>query len=103
MYRPGTHAIGIVPIQHRWRRPVEDALDAGAQLYIHQLMDGFEWDPRQAAANLAKHRVDFADAALALEDPRALTRSRCDGREALCDARGGSQGHGPRDGIRGGG
>ena len=36
-------------------------------------MDGFEWDPRKAAANLAKHRVDFADAALSLEDPRALT------------------------------
>jgi len=36
-------------------------------------MDGFEWDPRKAAANLAKRQVDFADAALSLEDPRALT------------------------------
>jgi uncharacterized protein len=36
-------------------------------------MDGFEWNPVKAAANLAKHKVDFADAALSLEDPRALT------------------------------
>ena len=36
-------------------------------------MDGFEWDPIKAAANLAKHKVDFADAAPSLEDLRALT------------------------------
>jgi len=36
-------------------------------------MDGFEWDPVKAAANLAKHQVDFADAALSLEDPKAHT------------------------------
>jgi uncharacterized protein len=36
-------------------------------------MDGFEWNPAKAAANLAKHKVDFADAALSLEDPGALT------------------------------
>lgn len=35
-------------------------------------MDGYEWDPAKAAANLRKHKVDFADAALSLEDPRAL-------------------------------
>jgi hypothetical protein len=35
-------------------------------------MDGFEWDGAKAAANLKKHKVDFADAALSLEDPRAL-------------------------------
>jgi uncharacterized DUF497 family protein len=33
----------------------------------------YEWDPAKAAANLRKHRVSFADAALSLEDPRALT------------------------------
>ena len=32
-----------------------------------------QWDPAKAAANLKKHGVDFADAALVLEDPRALT------------------------------
>ena len=32
-----------------------------------------EWDQSKADANLAKHRVDFADAATALEDPNALT------------------------------
>jgi len=32
-----------------------------------------EWDSRKAAANLQKHRVDFADAATALEDDRAVT------------------------------
>jgi uncharacterized DUF497 family protein len=36
-------------------------------------MDGFEWDPRKAVANLTKHGVDFADAAVSLEDVRALT------------------------------
>jgi uncharacterized protein len=33
----------------------------------------YEWDTAKAEANLRKHRVAFADAALALEDPRALT------------------------------
>lgn len=32
-----------------------------------------EWDPAKAAANLRKHEIDFADAALALEDDLALT------------------------------
>lgn len=35
-------------------------------------MDGYEWDPAMAAANLKKHGVDFADAAVSLEDPAAL-------------------------------
>jgi uncharacterized DUF497 family protein len=35
--------------------------------------DGYEWDPDKAAANLRRHRVDFADAALSLEDARART------------------------------
>jgi uncharacterized DUF497 family protein len=34
----------------------------------------FAWDARKAAANLRKHGVDFADAALALEDEWAVTR-----------------------------
>jgi uncharacterized DUF497 family protein len=34
-----------------------------------------EWDPDKAAANLRKHRVDFADAATVLEDEAALTIS----------------------------
>ena len=33
----------------------------------------YEWDPAKAAANLRKHRVSFADAALSLEDPLALS------------------------------
>lgn len=36
-------------------------------------MGGFEWDPKKAASNLAKHGVNFADAAVSLEDPLALT------------------------------
>ena len=36
-------------------------------------MDGYEWDPAKAAENLKKHGVDFADAAISLEDPNALT------------------------------
>jgi uncharacterized DUF497 family protein len=35
-------------------------------------MDGYEWDPAKAAENLKKHEVDFADAAISLEDPNAL-------------------------------
>ena len=35
---------------------------------------GYEWDPKKARTNLTKHGVDFADAALVLEDPVALTR-----------------------------
>jgi uncharacterized protein len=33
----------------------------------------FEWDERKAVANLKKHEVDFADAALVLFDDLALT------------------------------
>ncbi len=33
----------------------------------------WQWDPEKAARNLRKHGVDFADAALALEDERAVT------------------------------
>ena len=36
-------------------------------------MDGYEWDPAKAAENLKKHEVDFADAAISLEDPNGLT------------------------------
>lgn len=32
-----------------------------------------EWDPAKAAANLRKHRVRFADAALSLEDPMGFS------------------------------
>ena len=33
----------------------------------------YEWDHAKAAANLRKHGVAFADAALALEDPLGRT------------------------------
>jgi hypothetical protein len=33
-----------------------------------------EWDAKKAASNLRKHGIDFADAALVLEDDLALTR-----------------------------
>jgi uncharacterized DUF497 family protein len=33
----------------------------------------YEWDEEKAAANLRKHGVDFADAALVLEDQLAFT------------------------------
>ena len=35
----------------------------------------FEWDSEKAEANFRKHGVDFADAALALEDNHAITLS----------------------------
>ena len=34
---------------------------------------GVEWDPDKAIANASRHGVDFADAAIALEDPNAIT------------------------------
>jgi len=40
---------------------------------VHTLdLDGYEWDSGKAVANLEKHKVDFADAALSLEDPYGL-------------------------------
>ena len=33
-----------------------------------------EWDSEKAAGNLRNHKIDFADAATALEDEAALTR-----------------------------
>ena len=32
-----------------------------------------EWDPNKAASNVRDHGIDFADAAVALEDENALT------------------------------
>jgi uncharacterized protein len=34
---------------------------------------GFDWDPAKARANLAKHKIRFADAIAVLEDERAVT------------------------------
>ncbi len=33
----------------------------------------FEWDPKKAAANLAKHRVSFDEGSTVFGDPLALT------------------------------
>ena len=40
--------------------------------YNVQAVD-IEWDHRKAAANLRKHRIDFADAATVLHDDHART------------------------------
>ena len=45
-------------------------------MHIIRLVD-FEWDRRKATLNLLKHGVDFADAATALHDDRALTIRDC--------------------------
>lgn len=37
-------------------------------------MATFEWDPRKAESNLAKHGVDFQTAIAVFQDPFALTR-----------------------------
>jgi uncharacterized DUF497 family protein len=44
-------------------------------------MDGYEWDPAKAQANRDKHGVDFADAAVSLEDPNALVVPDPDARD----------------------
>ena len=36
-------------------------------------MARFEWDPKKAVANYAKHRIHFADAVGVFEDDRAIT------------------------------
>jgi uncharacterized DUF497 family protein len=56
--------------------------------------DGFQWDIAKAAANRRKHGVDFAEAAVALEDPLALTMTDPDsnGEERFVSV--GSDGHG---------
>jgi hypothetical protein len=41
---------------------------------VHILPFVVEWDREKAEANLAKHGVDFADAATVLSDDLALTR-----------------------------
>ena len=41
--------------------------------YTRLMAGDVEWDPRKAAANLKKHRVDFADAATVLHDEQAIT------------------------------
>lgn len=46
--------------------------------------DGFEWDPRKADANLAKHGVDFAAAAAIFDGP---VLQRLDGRREYGEAR----------------
>jgi uncharacterized DUF497 family protein len=33
----------------------------------------FEWDPRKAARNLAKHGIRFADGVTVMQDPLAVT------------------------------
>jgi uncharacterized protein len=33
----------------------------------------YEWDPKKARANLAKHRVSFEEAATVFVDPQAVT------------------------------
>jgi uncharacterized protein len=45
----------------------------------------FEWDPRKAAANLAKHRVSFEEAATVFGDP--LGRIVADPRHSAVEER----------------
>jgi uncharacterized DUF497 family protein len=42
-------------------------------MYIQYSAGGFEWDPDKADLNLVNHGVDFADAAVSLSDPMAVT------------------------------
>jgi len=40
---------------------------------VDEVVYEFDWDPAKAAANLAKHGVDFRHAATVFNDPLALT------------------------------
>ena len=46
-----------------------------ARVYVcaYTVLVSFEWDPAKGRNNLRKHRVDFADAVGAFDDPRART------------------------------
>jgi len=46
---------------------------------------GFEWDPRKAAINIAKHAVSFEEAATVFGDPLGLIRS--DPRHSMVEER----------------
>ena len=39
-------------------------------------MQGYQWDPKKASANLLKHGIDFADAVGVFDDDWALTIKR---------------------------
>lgn len=54
----------------------------------------FEWDAKKAAANLRKHGVDFADAALVLEDDLAVSVPDPDARDERRFVAVGSDPHG---------
>jgi uncharacterized DUF497 family protein len=43
----------------------------------------FEWDEEKRRLNLRRHRVEFADAVTALEDPEAITRPDEDNDEEI--------------------
>jgi uncharacterized DUF497 family protein len=45
----------------------------GARTCIYYAEMSIEWDSRKAAGNLAKHGIDFADAATVLDDDRGMT------------------------------
>ena len=47
------------------------------------ILKGFQWDPVKARANVLKHGVDFAEAAIAIEDPysRHMTDPDAEGEE----------------------
>ncbi len=40
---------------------------------VHTINPRYAWDEAKAAANASKHRVDFADAVTAFDDPLAIT------------------------------
>ncbi len=54
-----------------WREAQHGSLQEAIQCY--DVLVTYEWDPVKAAANLRKHGVSFAEAALVFLDPMALT------------------------------
>ena len=55
-------------------RPTNASELAGHWQYAYNTYMRVTWDPRKAAANVAKHGVRFSDAEAVLFDPVALTR-----------------------------
>jgi len=63
--------------QHQYVKPSKAAPEKmlldGLHIRTYPCPVELEWDSRKAVSNLRKHGIDFADAAMALYDPLALT------------------------------
>lgn len=73
--RPGgvaAHPRSELPDSRRYRSRSEGHRGIGGQRRCHGMR--FEWDPEKAQHKVAKHGIDFEEAATAFADPLSITR-----------------------------